>query len=342
MSPDQENQQIYLGYFATILPALMVAVTVASWIAPLMAAPVADADGNALYQLLSAGFFLALCVANPVGYVIRPRRLAFLPMRLVAGFGLGAALHVLLIAPFVGEGLARIVMILIAALGVPVMIARDRLGGWLASRGAGSAVDISDLVLRIARWPDRFLFVLVMAVSFSLFARFATELTQTLTGLGGAVLAMTAIVAFRSAAEAGTGPVDGKHDDWLHLVPEDEPVLSDKHAEAWTELRQVALSLGPGAVAFGGMTWLAVQLMPFVRSELLTAGSSGAEILLRDGWQVAVIGLGLVVAGSAVLAAVGIGLLQVIGHYARWTPERRRFSTLAMLRSMAFRPLSRA
>lgn len=333
----QDDQQVYLGYFATILVALIASTVVGRALAPILAAMGGDGlDMQGLAATLSTGLFFAICVANPVGYVIRRHPLRFLPLRAVLGFAAGIAIHITVIEPYVGVGLTRITLLLIASAGVPAMVLRDGVDAYLRTHGSSLPDQGAALILRVARWPDRYLFVILTTASLGLFAQIAATVHLAAIGVGAALVVLTVVVALRSAGEGGTAK--GGLEEWLRLIPEPVAAKSDPLTEAADEARRMFNAIAPGAVFFGGLIWLAVKVMPLLRPAL---GLDAGAMTVETGWQIALIGLGLIALGLLVAVGLGIVLLHVIGHYARWTRARLREASLWMLKSVALRNIGR-
>ena len=141
MRTTTSQDHILLGYFATILVALMVADRIGEWAGGLgLLAPVAVL-GPTPTALVTSMIFFAICVLNPAAAILNGANLRVLGLRFLTGLAFGAALQLAVITPFVGEALARFAMLFVAALGVPFIMA------WTAykARKTESAPDAPDL-----------------------------------------------------------------------------------------------------------------------------------------------------------------------------------------------------
>ena len=122
MRATTSQDHILLGYFATILVALMVADRIGEWADGLnLLAPVV-ALGPTPTALATSMMFFAICVLNPAAAILNGANLRGLGLRFLTGLTFGAALQLAVITPFVGEALARFAMLFVAALGVPVIM----------------------------------------------------------------------------------------------------------------------------------------------------------------------------------------------------------------------------
>ncbi len=336
---EQDDQQIYLGYFATILLALIVAAFAGQASAPWIADFFAFDDVHRTSNYLTSALFFAASAANPVGFVLQDRNPAFLAVRVGLGIVFGLAVHHYLFEPIVGEALTRLAQLLIASLAVPVMILRDHVDAHLREHGSGNAKVLAEIVIRVSQWPDRVLFILMMMIAFTTFAMVSASINQTLAGILVSMLLMTMVAATRSAKEFSNYDEADTYRAWLEHMPDQNPALEPMD-EARAEVARVLKSLGPGATFFGGLTWLARDVMPLVHPEIWNGltDMSKAEI----SGLIAMTGLGVVMFGALVAVVIGIVALQIVGHYARWPRERRVYTAFWLLRAMSFRPMSRS
>ena len=334
MSPELEKQQVYLGYFATILLALVLAGALADFAVDAINP---NSETSAAYaSRLVAAIFFAICFANPAAWLIYRSPFRFVVVRAMLGFAFGIAIDRWLIDPYVGEGLARFILILIAACGLPIMFAGDFVKKVASRNGTSAAETLARGLLRVLALPDRLLFMLVMLVSFGGFSLYADTLEKTLLGLAFIISATTMLVAWRSGPKPQTRRA---HEEWYDLIPEEEAEPAAHH-QALDELAKALLAFLPSGAFFGGMTWAAGLLVPKVLPELFARLYDPAQ-RLEATFQVGLAGLLLVVAGAFVAVGIGMIMLRVIGHYGHWPSEQIRSSWSRMLRTMSFRPIRR-
>lgn len=339
MTREQENQQVYLGYIASIMFALLTATYLSGVIAP----PIERVTSLADRASLTAGLFFAACFANPVGLFFRGSALVSFGIGLPLGFVFGLGLDALVIRPFVGEMMSRYVMIFVASAGVPLMMARDAIDARLEKEGTDLAETCARLCLHVLHWPDRFLFVSVMVLVFAMFMAMAETVQLTLAGLGLILSVMTALVAMRSSRDASDTRSEARgFEEWLALLPDPEEEPENRlMQELKEELARFCYSFAPGAAFFGGLMWLATFLVGEIHPIVLQhvgAGLPGFKVTAL----VAFTGLAIVFFGALVSVALGIGLLHVIGHYARWPQARIRTASYRILRALSFRPMTRS
>ena len=340
MTKEQENQQICLGYFATIMLALLAATWAGGFAASVLANVAEIPDIEPPRGVITSAMFFAVCFANPVAHAF-----GRLPMRalcLRASFGLvfGAALQFWFIEPFVGDALSRFALLFVGALGVPLMILRDMLDANLIARGTSMRAVSTGIVVRVFSWPDRVLFVCLMMSVFMIFSATAETVEQTLIGLAGIMVIMTAVVAIRSQHEKEDRARSPEFDAWLDLIPEapDEP---EPLRELGGGLRKIGGTFATGAAFFGGLTWLGVVLVPIIHPALVRGSGSDLSTIAVTTF-VALTGLAIVFFGALLSAGLAMTLLQIFGHYAHWSKPRIQSARLRMLRTLSFRPMQRS
>ena len=340
MDREPLKQNPFAGYFASVVLALFVSNGLGAQAVTLLSGFFRVGDPEAWQGGITAGLFFGLSLANPVG-TIQARGSGLRAVgRFMAGVLAGAGLHAGVLLPLAGdEGLAGYLLLLLALVLGPLALLAGLLRAAMARRGISLSRGVANATLRVLNLPDRLLFILLMGTSFTIFWQFANDMGRLLLGIGLVLAAMTASVAIRIARDEARRR-EGAFHEWLELEPLD-PAEETPQVRALKGLRALALSFLPGAVLFGAMTRVAVEILLTIRPGIPAGMNDPAEALRTVG-IVAASGLGLVFFGM--LAALGfcLGLLMVLGRLRGWPQRFRRESALRLIRLMYFRPMKRA
>ncbi|MGJ8583268.1 MAG: hypothetical protein ACSHXD_04175 [Marinosulfonomonas sp.] len=332
----------YFIYFAGVILALLSS----SWIAQIFVAQLARvfpmAPGANLQIDIAAGLFFAISFANPFGTLIHKtpikRSLAFM----VLGFAFGYFAQHLYFTPLAGAGLSTFLHLLLVTLVLPVVAGIRHIGLLLEAEGIEPKTALAEGVLMIAQLPDRLLFIILMALSFAAFWRFTDTTAEVLMALGVVLTVLTVLIAARKwETEAPEEEFSPDFQAWLDMEPED-PEITNNDITGWAlaETKKLARTILPGAILFGGMTRLAVDLLIWLYPNLHTSLENPEEKLQTLG-ILAASGLGLVLLGMVVSLGFSFMLLQLIGRIGNWSDTHLRENCYQLLRTLYFRPMRR-
>ncbi len=338
------------GYVASVGLALLLS----GWLAALVEAEVARRGGFALSQEwvrnLEAGFFLAIAFGNPVGVFLGGHSKRGALVRAALGLAAGVLVQHMLFTPLAGGTLSRYLLLLLAALVLPLV----RCGGAARRSLERRGVDLPTRAMKAFSagvcLPARLQFVLLMTTSFALAYLGGASVGQ-LVALQAAVLLFMVLVVSLESRPAFPEPPESAEDPgpderlrlWLAFEERQggaEPAPRETLPELGWRLREIGTSILPAAVLFGTMMMIAVhflgQVYPNLRA-MLVPGPEGLRPAL-----VAVLG-SLAVVFFGMMAALGLGLsvLRLIGWLGGWPAERLRDSLLELIRLMYFRPMRR-
>ncbi|MEE9388437.1 MAG: hypothetical protein V3U96_07490 [Paracoccaceae bacterium] len=336
-APEHPKHEPYIGYFATIVLALISSGWIAGFLVDQFAALVSLAAPAVWKINLAAGLFLGLAAANPVG-VLLERRKGRLPLaRFVLGFGIGLAVQVLVLTPYVGNAMSNFMLILLASLAVPYNI---------FAKWARLKIPVMDDVplgrvghrlAKILHSSDRVIFIVLMSCSFAGFWIYTNTGAQVLVVLGVVLTSLVIYVARKEVDEEYYEDlVEVNHQVWLEMDP--EVVESDPVRDAYLRIKRIAFGLLPGAVLFAGVTKLSVYFLTLVYPNISLdmadpeTALQGFGILLASG--VATLLFGLIAAlGTCIL------VLRVVGAFKRWPASHMRDVYLQIVSLMYFRPI---
>ncbi len=329
-APEHTQHQPYVGYFASIVLAIICADWMATYLVT-QAGELLQRQTSAAWQVnIAAGLFLGIVLANPIGTVVSHGSVFFAALRFATGFGIGMAIQISIFTPMAGEGMSNFLFLLMAGLAQPITKLLVQLWSYLNS------FDMHPLI-RLLNASDRLFFVTLMGVSFAGFSVYVSQPTQILTILG---LVLALLVGHVALQESKVDPLDepekADHLAWLALVPED--VVVDTGADAVARVKTIAFTLLPGAMLFGGMTRLAVDFLMLVYPDLNVDVSRPMETIQNLG-LVAASGLAVILFGMMAVLGFGIFALRLIGHYKHWSHWRLRDTYLRMIRLLYFRPI---
>lgn len=136
MNMKTTTQNAYLGYFASLLPALVIAVAGSSFVTSVVMVKLGMTGSPHLDERLTAAIFLGLCFANPVGVWMRDSSIRAMVLRCFAGMIAGVLIYQTALLPLAGEGLARFALLFTGVIGLPVLMLND----WVAERFAKAPV----------------------------------------------------------------------------------------------------------------------------------------------------------------------------------------------------------
>lgn len=338
----QNASDRYIIYFAGVVLALLSS----SWIAQVFVAQLARvlpaAPGVNVQIDIAAGLFFGISFANPIGTIVHKtpirRSLAFL----VLGFAFGYFAQHLYFTPLAGTGMSTFLHLLLVTLVLPIAASIRHLGLLLEAEGIDPKSTLAEAVLKIAQWPDRLLFIILMTLSFTAFWRFSNTMTDVLIALGVVLTILTGLIAAQKwEMDAPEEEFSPDFQAWLDLEPEDPEVSNhDVTGRALAEGKKLARTILPGAILFGGMTRLAVDLLIWLYPNLHASLGNPEE-----KWQtlgvLAASGLGLVLLGMVVSLGFSFMLLQLIARIGNWSDTHLRENCYQLLRTLYFRPMRR-
>ena len=342
MTREQLNQQVYLGYFATLMLALLMSASAASSLAPWLIMRFAEFDHPRIEGQLTSGLFFAICFANPVGVWIKNSSAKRMVARAIVGMVFGGALHCLVLEPMVGDALLRFSLLLVGALGVPVLMGFDKWCQYRYGCGTTSAGEkAARFAVRLFRWPERALFVVLMLATFLVFLSLTDTPAQSLVGLVVLLLLMTGLVAYRSSLESSERRANtSDFQAWLDLLPEEAAQETEIAQELRRRANRFAFTIFPGAAFIGGVMGAAVSLVPVVHPEIEGQLAARTEAL-EATYVIAATGFGLIVLGMVFSVLLSMLILRVIGHYARWQNDQVRSAMYRLMRTVSLRPVNR-
>lgn len=321
----------FAGFFGSLLLAFLASNMLASMTAELAFQHLALATSDIWKANLSAGFFVGFVLADPVGMLILKSPLKRAATKFVVGFLIGILMQVMVVMPLAGDGLSRYLLLIFAALLLPVLYCIDKLRIYLEAR----QIIIGDILarhgLRIMSWSDRGLIVTIMVFSFAVLWFFGSELRHVLIALAVILASTTIYVAFARPEE----PIE---DQWFYLGYEsaDQAPLQ---IQAITRLKQIARNLMPGAVLLGGITRIAAEVLLQVFPNM-SVGVGGLVQLVNTLAMLVASGLGLVLFGMLCALGFGLGVITLLGKIGNWPGYRMKECNLRLIRVMCFRPFT--
>jgi len=337
---DTQNQDTYTGFIASIVVALICS----GWLADGVVAPLSgflSAESLALWRgIISTGLFFAISIADPVGTLIGKTAALRMLVRFAGGFFFGIAAFLLILAPLAGAGMSTFLQLILVVLYIPVRTLANAVSIRLTDHEVDPPKMLASAVLGVARWPDRFLFIMFMSISFAAFWAYAPSLQVTLTVLAIWLTLVTAVIATRSFNEDGPSKAETDFQAWLAL--DDEGSKSENPvSRALEELAKIIRIMIPGAVLFGGMTCFAVQTLMALSPDI-AANLADPDTMAGTIGIVAASILGIVIATMLIGLVFGLILLQITAKIFHWSGYHHRENCFHLLRAMRFQPLLRA
>ena len=337
MLPGQTDQNVYIGYFATVFLALMVAnglsdgLVQTGWAARYVPALMADPN------VTTAMIFFGICFANPAAILIVGSKVGRSLVWLGFGLGFGALYQQFVITPFVGEALARFALLFTAAAGIPVMMARDRLTTATNGRFGARYQQFGALFYKAVHLPPRLWFVGVGLSTFALALLVdATPSFAIATTLALAVwLGLVAFVQGRKAQAAARSRRKPNLDLWDDEAQSRAKAERVAHEKALAVLRR---QTGPGGAMFGMILWLAYGAAPDYSGWL-------AALLADNGINVSarLLDIGVALAGTFVglVAAfwVSVNVLRGLGIMFNWRKSQIKMARNSLAQMMFMRLL---
>ncbi|MBV1902263.1 MAG: hypothetical protein KUG58_01350 [Marinosulfonomonas sp.] len=337
---DTKTQDTYTGFIASVVLALIGS----GWLADGIVAPLSGFLSEASLALwrgnLATGLFFAISIADPVGMLINktsPRRIL---VRFAGGFFFGTAAFLLILAPLAGAGMSTFLQLILLVLYIPFRALAHKVSATLADHAIDPAKMLASAVLGFARWPDRFLFIMFMSISFVAFWAYTPSLQVTLIVLAIWLTLVTALIATRSYNEDEPNKAEADFKAWLALDGE-ESKTEKPIARAMDELGKIIRIVIPGAVLFGGMTCFAVQTLMALSPDI-AANLADPDAMAGAIGIIAVSILGIVFASMLTGLLFGLILLQITAKIFHWSGYHHRENCFHLLRTMRFRPLVRA
>ncbi len=331
----------FVGYFASVALALVASGWMAGMIVDLFSAASSLSLSVEWRVNIGAGLFLGITFSNIVGATIARSHFRRAGIRFAIGFVLGVVTQFAIFTPFAGHGMSNFLFLLLAGSMVPVVLMVDQIRVFLDKNDIVPAESLANMVIRVLSWPTRFLFVLMMGITFALFWAYASNIGQVLTVLAGVLLMLTLSVSLREVEEEdeNENPEELERRIWLALVPEDV-VYVGVVDQAAGMLRNLLLNLMPAAVLFGGMIRLAIEFLRVVYPNI-QANFSDPLSLMQTAGVVAVSGLAVVFFGMMTALGICLMVLRIIGYVKNWSYGHRRENYVHLIRLMYFRPMKR-
>lgn len=340
MTNENLNQQVYLGYFTSLLPALLLAVTCADVTVQLAIEAFSLEPSATLQSRLSTAIFIGLCLGNPVAVWLRDGSALWMAMRVLAGMAIGAVANDFLLLPLVGDGLLRFALLSLGALGVPILMLSD----WvLAVRGRRAADELLVCTVspkRLARWPARLMFIFVAVATSAGFWVLAPTVDATFYGFFAILAVVTVVIATRKP-ENGTAEaeVDDDMTALFDAIPgSKDPVRQAEMAEK--EMRALFLSFLPGAIFLGAIVALAMRMAIAVSPQLVDLVHF-ANNPMETTMVTALAGLILLAIGGAVSVGLAWTFLNVFGRFAKWHQSQYASARDRLIRMISMRPMHR-
>lgn len=328
-------------YFAGVILALLSSPWIAQFAFEQLSRMIPLPTTTNLQTNVSSALFFGISFANPFGTAVYrlpiKRSLAWLCIGLVFGY---VSQHYYF-TPLAGEDLSTFLHLLLVAVVPTLVMGYEKLELALDAQGIDLKVGIAERVFAFTQWPDRVLFILLMGFSFAIFWRLTNSTQDILIALATVLTVLTIGIAARKwEIEEAEDDFSPDFQAWLDLEPEEQPSL-DVVASAKTELLRLARTILPGAILFGGMTRLAVELLPWFYPNLRASLNNPDEM-----WQtlgiIAASGLGLVFFGIIASLGFSLVLLQLIARLGNWSQMHLRESCYQLLRTLYFRPMRRS
>lgn len=334
------GSDIYLGYFAGVVLALLTSGWLADVFVSQLVNIVALENAHAWRVNIAAGLFFGVSFANPVSILISKTPVRRSLIFLTAGFIFGAIAQSTVFTPIAGTGMSNFLRLLTVGSVVPLSMFAKQVNILLQARGINPKDAIARQVVALTRWPDRLLFILLMSASFAVFWRFTETTEQVLIALGSVLTVLTVTIALRRPInDDDDQDVQADFQAWLDLEPE-EPGTTSLSENAMIEVRRLLRTMLPGAILFGGMTRLAVDVLVRLHPDL-QANLNDPERLWQTLGIIAASGLGLVFFGILISLGFSLMLLQLIGRVRNWTNVHLRENCFYLLRTLYFRPMKR-
>ncbi|MBV1867885.1 MAG: hypothetical protein KUG69_08270 [Marinosulfonomonas sp.] len=342
MPPNDENKtkDIYTGYIASVVMALIASGWIAVWLLLPFSGFLSDSLLLLWRGILASGFFFAISIGDPIGTVMDKSSWRHMLKRFGGGFLFGVAAYLLILAPLAGAGMSTFLQLILVVLYLPARALIQKFTNVIGDHAAGSTDGLATALLSFARWPDRFLFVMFMSVSFAVFWTYTATLQVTLVMLMVWLTLITAVIATRAYSEDELSPKEADFQAWLALDDADSKA-EQPISRAVEELGKIIRVVVPGAVLFGGMTCFAVQALLAWTPEIANSLTETDE-LARSVGIIAASVLGIVF-GTMIMGLVfGLVLLQITAKMLNWSVYHHRENCFHLLRAMRFRPLQRA
>jgi len=338
-APEKEPHEPFVGYFASIVLALVCS----AWLAGILLdqfSIIAAVELSQTWRVnFTAGLFLGIAAANPVGTFIAKTSRRRAVLRFALGFFAGAWIQALVFTPFAGDGLSNIMFLMLAGSAVPASLFLDWFRDHLEKTNHALTRRTARYGGRLLNISDRLTFVTLMAVSFAGFWAYTTNIAQVLTVLGAVLGGLVLFVARREPhGEFADDPENAEYQAWLALDPE-IPVIDPKQ-DVIDRLKRIATTLLPAAILFGGMTRLALDFLTVVYPDLTLDISKPMEALQNFG-IVAVSGLAAVLFGMMAALGLCILILRLVGTLQNWSSGHFQENYIYLVRLMYFRPLHR-
>ncbi len=337
-APETPQNDPLAGYFASVVFGLLASSMLADFMVDTLVRFFPNIDVTAWRVNLAAGYFIGIAFANPVGAYLTGSGRRRSAIRMVIGFIGGVAIQKFILSPVAGTGMSHFMLLLVAGIAVPGILMVGWLRQFLDKRGILPADQLATGVLRILSWPDRLLFVLLMGTSFTLFWRLSATPSQVMMILAAVLIMLTFWVTMRQVPELlDIDPEEAERRAWLDLEPEPNASLV---SVAKARINNMARTLLPGAILFGGVMRLAVEFLLIVYPSL---NIDFADPIAAAKSIAIVAASGLAVVFFGMMAALGFGLfiIQMIGRKKGWSQGRLRENYVHMIRAMYFRPMDR-
>jgi len=337
---DTKNKDLYTGFIASVVLALIGSGWLADGIVFPFSGFLSEASVALWHGNLAAGLFFAIAIADPAGTLINkssPRRML---ARFAGGFVFGIMAYLLIFAPLAGAGMSTFLQLILVVLYIPFRALAAVVGDALADRAAGPADRFASALLFVARWPDRFLFIMFMSISFVAFWAYTPSLQTTLTVLIVWLTLLTTAIAARTYTEDKVSAKEADFQAWLALDGEGS-TAEKPMTRAMEELGKIVRVVIPGAVLLGGMTCFAVQALMSLYPDI-AVNLADPDQMARAIGIISVSILAIVFGGMLTGLVFGLILLQITATLRHWSDSHHRENCFHLLRAMRFRPIKRA
>jgi len=341
MNADHQTRtdDAFAGYFASVILALIISSRLAGVLVEQIAAFSDNSLSASWHANMTAGLFLGIVAANPFNALSSGSAIWWVCLKLGAGFVMGLLIQIWVFTPFTGDGMSNYLFLLLASLGIPAMMLKGWVHSFMMRRGLVPEMPTSKLVSGFLNWSDRSVFVFLMGLSYAGFIVYAAAAAQVVGVLIFLLGAMVITIARREPTfEVAEDLVEADLKIWLELDPE-KPTI-DIRRDVTAKLIDILSKLLPGAIVFGAMMYLAVQLVGTTYPDAVIASTDPFQSV-RTLAMMAASGVAALLVGVMGILGICLAVLRVTAWVQNWSPADRREKYIDMIRLMYFRPISR-
>lgn len=341
MTNKELNQQVYLGYFASLLPALFLAVTCADMTIRIMTDILSMTPSAHLQPRLSAAVFAGLCLANPVSVWLHDSSAKLLALRALAGMAIGALAYDFVLFPLLGDGVLRFALLLIGAMGVPFLVMYDFFAAKRANTRLDAAEACRDQADRVAQWPGRLTLFAIAAVTGCGLWVVAPTVELTVLGFCLVMVLLTLSVVMRMSPQVQQDcEVDDDMTALFDAIPAPvECATVDELADK--EFKALVISYLPAAVFLGATITLAMRVA-LAMAPAIAHVAKVHEGSLETTAVAALLGLVMLVIGGAVSLGLALVALRFVGHYRNWQTDQVDTARARLFNMLSLQPIHRS